>query len=269
MANDDDYSDLQQPGPGYADAQDPPSEYANKGSKAPAKPKTPAGKAPGPNGEVTILARYVWNPPISEKEEVQYLLDHKWYPWWADFVEITGLTNPPTPPGDFIAFMVMVAEYRPKSIKRLNFWTHANKTTIGMMGDVIPGNVMFTNWTDDTTIAGFAQQGMTFTSGQTTVTLDDVLARFADDAIFVLYGCDIASDPTSLLTALRDLLQVSVIGFKTENVYCPPSQTVGSSTFNRKGEKIGVMKSGFSCDKDSTRDWRSLISDPNAVKVAK
>ena len=57
MTNDDDYGDLQQPGPAYADAQNPPSEYANKGSKTPAKPKAPAGKAPGPTGEVTILAR--------------------------------------------------------------------------------------------------------------------------------------------------------------------------------------------------------------------
>jgi hypothetical protein len=79
----------------------------------------------------------------------------------------------------------------------------------------------------------------------------------------------VATDPTTLLAALKDLLQVTVIGFKDKNVYCPPAQTIGSTTFNRKGEKIGVFKKGFQCASEPTRDWRSLINDPNAVKVAK
>jgi hypothetical protein len=39
----------------------------------------------------------------------------------------------------------------------------------------------------------------------------------------------------------------------------------------RKGEKIGVRKSGttFDCKTDSTTDWRGLINDPNAVRVSK
>ena len=267
MANGDDYGGLQQPEPGYPDAQNPPSEYADKDRKTPAKPKV-AGKAPGANGEVTILARYVWDPAITDKEETQHLLDHKWHPWWADYVEITGIKNPPTPPGDFVALMVTIAEYQPKSIKRLNFWTHADRTSIGIRGHLIPGDVIFDDWVDDMKIASFVQPGMTFTSGKTTVTLDDVRGRFADDAIFVLYGCDIARDPTALLTPLKDLLQVTVIGFKTENVYCPPSQTAGTA-FNRTGEKIGIKKPKFSCDTDATRDWRSLINDANAVKIPK
>ncbi len=128
---DDDYGGLQQPDSEYTDAQNPPSAYANKNAKTAAKPKPPAGKSPGPNGEVTILASYVWNPAITEKEEVQYLLDGKWHPWYADFVEITGV-KAATTPGDFVAFMVQIAEYQPKSIKRLNFWTHSNKNVIGM-----------------------------------------------------------------------------------------------------------------------------------------
>jgi hypothetical protein len=266
----DDYSALQNPDSEYADAQSPASPYAKKNAKAPSKPKPPAGKSPGPNGEVTILARYLWNPPISEKTEVEYLLagGGKWHPSYADYVEITGVTTP-SAPGDFIALMGMIAEYKPKSIKRLNFWTHSNRTVIGIIGDVVPGNVRFTNSIDDVQIAKYAATGMTFNVGKQTFTLDDVRGRFAEDAIFVLYGCDIAFDPTGLLTALKDLLQVSVIGFKDRQAYCPPSQTMGSTTFNRKGEKVGIWKSGFQCSTDSTRDWRSLINDPNAVKVTK
>jgi hypothetical protein len=266
---DDDYTALQNPESEYADAQSPASPYANKNSKKQPPPKAPAGKAPGPNGEVTILARYLWNPKIVEKTEVEFFLagGGKWHPSYDDYVAITGLTTP-NAPGNFIALMGMIAEYKPKSIKRLNFWTHSNRTLIGIIGDVVPGNVVFTSSIDDVQIANYAASGLSFTVGKQAFTLDDVRARFAEDAIFVLYGCDIAFDPTSLLTALKDLLQVTVIGFKTENVYCPPDQTIGSTTFKRKGEKVGVRKSGFTCA-DATPDWRSLINDPNAVKVAK
>src|SRR3954447_22213516 len=257
MPNDDDYGALQNPA----------SPYDKKDSKTPpAKP--PALKSPDKNGEVTILAYYDWDPPITGEQEVQYLFDHKWYPSYPDYVEITGITVKNTP-GDFIALMGMIAEYKLKSIKRLNFWTHSNRTVIGIGGHVVPGNVIFTNSIDDVTISNYAASGMSFTVGNQTFTLDDVRGRFADDAIFVLYGCDIAFDPSGLLSAIKDLLQVSVIGFKTENVYCPPPQGTDSKTFNRKGEKIGVMKSGFSCASDSTRDWRSLINDPNAVRISK
>jgi hypothetical protein len=251
----------------YGALQNPVSPYDKKDSKTPPA-KAPAGKTPGANGEVTILAYYDWDPPITEEQEVKYLLDGKWHPSYADYVEITGITVKNTP-GDFIALMGMIAEYKPKSIKRLNFWTHSNRTVIGIGGHVVPGNVIFTNAIDDVTISNYAASASSFTVGKRTFTLDDVRNSFADDAIFVLYGCDIAFDPTGLLTAIKDLLQVSVIGFNNENVYCPPTQTIGSKTFNRKGEKVGVKKKGFTCAADSTRDWRSLINDPNAVRISK
>jgi hypothetical protein len=264
-----DYAAQQQPGSGYAAAQNPAPLYAKQGGKAaPAKAKAPSGKSPGKGGEVTILGRYLWQPPISGEEEVQYFLDHKWHPSFEDYVAITGV-RPKTSPGNFIHLMGMIAGYKPKSIKRLNFWTHSNKTEMGIMGDVVRGNVHFTEWIDEFKISKYAAEGLSFDVGKQHFTLDDVRDKFADDAIFVLYGCEIAADPTGLLTSIKDLLQVSVIGFRTEQMYCPPTQQPGSKTFNRKGEKVGVRKSGFSCEKDSTSNWRSLINDPNAVKVNK
>jgi hypothetical protein len=230
MANDG-YSDLQHPDSEYTDVQDPLSPYDQKNSNVAGKQPAPTLKTPV-NGEVTILASFVWSPPISATTETDYFLNHKWHPSFADYVEITGLT-PTSAPADFIALMGAITEFKPRSIKRLNFFTH-----------------------------------LSFSVGSQTFSLDDVRGRFTDDAIFVLYGCDIAFDPTTLLTALKDLLKVSVVGFKDKNAYCPPAQTAGTP-FNRTGEKIGVLKSGFSCASDSTRDWRSLINDPNAVKVAK
>jgi hypothetical protein len=267
MANEG-YGDLQNPDSEYTDVQNPASPYGKKDTNVPAKPAAPAAKTPAANGEVTILAIYGWQPPITEQTEVEFLLNGKWHPWYADYVEITGVKMR-TGPGDFIALLGMITEYKPKSIKRLNFFTHANKTVIGIAGYVEPGNVVFTSYVDDTQIAGYASSGLSFTYNKQNFNLDDVRARFSDDAIFVLYGCDVATDPTTLLAALKDLLKVTVIGFKDKNVYCPPRQTIGSATFNRKGEKIGIFKKGFQCSSDSTRDWRSLINDPNAVKVAK
>ena len=75
-------------------------------------------------------------------------------------------------------------------------------------------DVTFTAWVDETQIANYASSGLSFTYKKQNFSLDDVRARFADGAIFVLYGCDAAFDPTTLLTALKDLLNVSVVGFK-------------------------------------------------------
>jgi hypothetical protein len=266
-----DYSELQNPDPEYADVQNPQSQYANKNANTP-QTKQPTLKSPGPNGEVTIPAVYAWDPPITEQAEVDLFLNpgpaHKWQVTTADFTAITGVTLNPGP-GDFIALMGIIAGFQNKSIKRLNFLTHSNKNVIGIAGTAKPDDIYFTTQVSDTDIASYATNGMSFTVGQAAFTLDDVRARFADDAIFVLYGCDTAFDPTTLLTALKNLLQVTVIGFKDKTVFCPPPQTPGSTTFARQGEKMGIMKSGFTCGTDSTTNWRSLITNPNAVKVAK
>jgi len=266
MAEDDDYSTLQNPDSQYTDVKDPASPYDAKGQK-PAKPPAPKLKTPT-SGEVTILARFLWEPAIDGTTEIALLLGGKWHPGYEDYVEITGVTMK-TSPGDFIALLGATVEYKPRSIKRLNFFTHANKTLIGIEGFMDPTNVFFRSSVDASEIAGHAASGLSFTVGKQNFSLDDVRGRFTEDAIFVLYGCDIAFDPTSLLTAWKDLFQVTTIGFKNKTVFCPPAQAIGGKDFKRKGEKIGVMNSGFKCDTDSTRDWRSLINDPNAVKVPK
>jgi hypothetical protein len=263
----DDYSDLQKPDSQYAGPQNPGTLYAAKGAKAPAKTTGPKFKIPK-KGEVTILTTYDWKPKIDDKTEIDYLLDHKWHPWYADYVEITKVKMASTP-GDLLSLLGMICEYKPKSIKRLNFFTHANKKLIGIVGYLDSTGVTFTSYTDEKEINDHVANGLTFTYNGQSYSLDDVRERFADKAIFILYGCDVAFDPTTLLTALKDLFQVTVIGFRDKTVFCPPAQTRGASSFNRKGEKMGVMKKDFSCKKDSKTDWRSLITDPNAVTIPK
>jgi hypothetical protein len=264
-----DYSNYQNPDSDYSKEQNPASPYS-KGAKPPAQPAQPAQpklKTPA-NGEVTILTSYPWNPAIDGKTEIDYLLNGKWHPGYPDYSEITGVQMTSTP-GDFVAFMGMITEYQKGSIKRLNFFTHANKKMIGISGHIDETDVYFDTSVNETEIVNYASNGMSFKYGGQDFTLDEVRARFASDAIFVLYGCDAAFDPTTLLTALKDLLQVSVVGFKDKTIYCPPSQIIGGTDFKRKGEKIGIYKTNFKCGTDSTTDWRSLINDPNAVTVKK
>lgn len=261
-----DYTNYQNPNSDYTQDQNPASPYS-AGAKAPAKPAAPKLKDPA-NGEVTILTTYDWKPEIDGKTEIDYLLNGKWHPGYVDYSEITGVQMKNTP-GDFIAFLGMITEYKPGSIKRLNFFTHANKKVIGITGYLDATDVYFTKWVDETEITNYASSGISFKYNGQDFTLDDVKGRFSSDAILVLYGCDIAYDPTTLLTALKDLLNVTVIGFKDKMVFCPPSQTIGGTVFNRKGEKVGIYKKNFKCDTDSTADWRSLINDANAVKVSK
>jgi len=263
----DDYSDLQSPDSAYSGPQSPGSLYAGKTSKAPAKAAPPRYKTPK-KGEVTILTSFVWKPAITEATEVQYLLNHQWHPWYADYVEITKV-NATSVPGDFVSLLTMIVAYKPKSIKRLNFFTHANKKLIGITGTLDSSGVYFTTYIDEKELNEIVKKGVSFAVNSVNYTLDDVRKRFTDDGMFVLYGCDVAFDPTTLLTALKDVFQAKVVGFKDKMVFCPPSQTAGATTFNRKGEKTGIMKTGFACKKDSTLNWRSLISDPNAVTIPK
>jgi hypothetical protein len=263
----DNYGDLQDPPGGYGGDQEPDSPYAAKGGTPAAPPSKPTLKTPK-DGEVTILASFVWDPPIDGATEIQYLLSGKWHPGFVDYEEITGVTTTEAP-GSLVALFGAITEYKPNSIKRLNFWTHANKTYVGIEGYMTSADVFFRSSVDETAIAGYASTGLSFTYKKQNFTLDDVRNRFADSAIFVLYGCDIAFDPTGLLTAWKDLFQVTTIGFKNKMVFCPPSQKTDGTVFDRKGEKVAILKPSFSCGTDSTRDWRSLISDPQAVKVAK
>jgi hypothetical protein len=276
MEDTNDYNDYQNPEPAYGDhntdavpVDKKPEVSGDRKPTTPAKPAAPPAKAAGKvpaNGEVTILGYFYWKPSIDGKTEIDYLINGKWHPGFEDFKEIAG-TSPTAAPGDFIALLGMLMDYAPGSISRLNFFTHADSDNIGITGYMTATDVLFTSWVSDTDINNTTVSSNSYTYINTSFTLDDVRKRFAKDAIFVLYGCKAGFDPTTLLTSLKDLLQITVIGFKEKIVFCPPSQTVGGSVFVRKGEKMGVYKSGFDCAVDATKDWRSLITNSKAVKI--
>ncbi len=134
---------------------------------------------------------------------------------------------------------------------------------MGIAGENIPGDVVFTKHIDDTTINGFAANGISITYNNKTYTLAEIRKKFMNDAIFVLYACHLGAN-IPLLKALSDLLKVQVIGFKKKIIFCPPPQS--NPPFKRVGMEIGINKTG-NCAQDKVSDWRSLINDPFAIKV--
>lgn len=266
-APDNGYGPYQNPAADYTDSTQGAEGYAGGKGAGKAKPAKPASNKP-PNGELNILASYVWDPPITGAEELEYLNKNKWHPGYADYVEIVG-KSPVGSPADFTALLGIINQFDTGSIQRLNFFTHSNRNTVGILGTIVPGNVLFTTWVDDQVITDHSISNYTYTfaNQKTTFVLDDVRSRFADKAIFVLYGCDVGFNPTQLLTGFRDLFQATTIGFKDKMAFCPPTQT--GNSFDRSGEKVGIVQPGFSCANSSTRDWRSLINHASAVRVNK
>src|SRR5688572_32941301 len=199
-----DYNNLQTPDSPYDKNESSP--YADKfeaGAGKGVKKPVPKGKQPK-NGELTILANFSWKPAITDAQEIKYLLSGKWSPSFVDFQEITGSTDICS--GNFITLLGMIEECAPKSIKRLNFWTHSDKKNIGITGHIDPPDVYFDFAVSELELQQNAANNLTYTLNSKSFTLEDVRNRFAEGAIFVLYGCRAGYDPTTLLTALKDLL---------------------------------------------------------------
>ncbi len=156
--------------------------------------------------------------------------------------------------GDFVAVMGEIVKFAPGSVKRVNFFTHANGTTVGIAGRNIPGNVMFDTQVTKADLDNFATNGMSFKVGNQTFDLDDVRQRFTKDAVFVLYGCQ-AGLNKPLFDSLHALLGIKVIGFKKKIAFCPNPPQNGQ--FVRTG-----MLSGIGNCSSKTADWRSLANDP-------
>lgn len=223
-----------------------------------------AKQAPTPkNGEVNLAGYFVWRPALSSADEIAALAAGKWSPATVDFKAVVGDSNL-NGMGNFSAILGEIVKYAPHSVKRVNFWTHADADTVGIAGYNDLTGVYFENMISESELNGFAQNGISFTYDGKTFDLQDVRDRFAEGAVFVLYGCK-AGQNTSLLQALNKLLGVKVVGFKKKIAFCPPPAQGGE--FKRAGMKVGVHKSGFSCASDATADWRGLVGSPDAVSV--
>jgi hypothetical protein len=228
------------------------------GSGKPGPPATPAKVV-----EINLAGHFVWDPPITDVEELRLFNADNWHPATVDFLSVMG-TKTNTGMGNFIAILGEIVA-RPKgSVSRVNFMTHGNPAMLGIRGRNTSSDVFFDESVTDTEIDQLAQTNQSFTAPNVSgkFTLEAVRARFTKDAIFVLYGCNSGSSP-KLLSALHKLLGVKIIGFRNKIVFCPRPAKKGR--FVRDGMKIGVNKAGFKCPGDAADKFRDLISDPAAV----
>ncbi len=235
---------------------------------------SPMAKAKNPKAsEVTLFGYFVWDPEVTGQEEIDILLSEdplvNWSPSVLDFMAATGLSANYAM-GNFEALLATIADYKPDSIARLNFFTHGNSITLGIAGTIDSSNVFFNSSVDESRINFFAQEGLTILDDSRgkaqKITLEDVRKRFKEDAVFVLYSCNSGAS-YGLLEALSNLLQVTVIGFNEQILYCPPMQN--NPPFKRKGMKIGISKNPGGCsNNDKVQNWQSLIHDSSAIRVS-
>jgi len=216
-----------------------------------------------PSGQWDLAGFFVWDPVVSAAQEKAALAAGNWHPATLDFLAVMG-SSVLQGMGDFVAILGEIVKRPVGTVKRVNFMTHANNKMIGIRGRNDVSNVWFDVAVTDQDITNLTAPGLSFTAGTTKFTLQDVRDRFAEGAVFVVYGCH-AGLNISVLQALNKLLGIKIVSFKKEIVFCPPGQ--GGPDFNRKGMKIGINKSGFACPADSTTDWLGLINHPDAVSV--
>jgi len=256
------------------------------------KPKV---SAPDSEKELTILGGFRWSLnleteyDIDSREELLLLKWGKWSPSVIDFREITGIKKTPSPRG-LMSFLGMILDRKPGSIKRLNFWTHSSEDILGISGFMLTANPLnnqnyihkgcalgAVTWDVSWNISDVLAEKTTAISGSNIKDLmsdykdfkfpgikqglAEVRARFASDAVLVVYGCNAGAGNGDLLQSLSNLLKVRVIGFMNKIAYCPPRQT--TSEFIRKGMKVAIGD----CSNNPTTDWRSLIDVSSEIKT--
>ncbi len=223
-------------------------------------------------GEVTLFGHFVWDPELTDQEEIEILLSEDptvhWSPSVLDFMEATDL-SPKYSIGGFEALLAEIAKHKPDSISRLNFFTHGNSVLLGMSGTIDSSNVYFDSYIDEVKLDFYAQDGLSILyekKGKAKeATIADIRQRFKENAVFVVYSCNSAVE-TGLLKSLSQLLNVTIIGFNNQILYCPPVQD--KPPFKRKNTRIGISKNDGGCSKNAkVKDWRSLINDESAVRV--
>jgi len=213
------------------------------GGSSPSKAKGKKGQELNLVGSFPQPSSWKWNPA----KEKQLVVDKKWYPHTLDFKAVAGSGSKEiASAGDFLLKIIQAKS----SISRLNFFSHGVWGIIAMEGSIPQGGGSVSlgtaateggweaiigtgaivrpygdKWGDFGEHSGTAKVPV----GTTAFTLDEVRAKFTDDATIWLYLCYGASDP-DLFQGIANTFQVTVKGFTSKIVYHVP----GNFPKNRK-----------------------------------
>ena len=228
------------------------TEARNIAQSPRAQQEGPTTSSQGPDGpkrvgqlELNLVAAFPKPASWTATKERSQIVAHKWFPHTLDFRAIAGNRSTEISSAwDFLLKIVQTASI----IRRLNFFSHANRDIIAMAGTVLAdgSNVLLGTdgrsetfdpnrvWTLDAftvkqgaIVNPYALVWSTFGEnsavnvpvGNRTFNLEQVRGRFATDAVIWLYLCHGAADP-DLFQRIANTFQVTVKGFSEELVYC-------------------------------------------------
>jgi hypothetical protein len=222
--------------------------------------------------EMNLAGKFDWVPQLTDDEiRAEFAAGH-WSPGTDDFIAVPGGTVGVVP--TFGNMLGAIFTQPNGSISRLNLFTHANKDLIGFNGRIekrtlgaadvfMDTNSQGDNLTamDPTSMQNLNQPGVFFEigtgAGKKKVTVAEIRARFAENAMIVLYACH-TGQLASFIKSVATFFNVKVIGFTVDVAYFPPGQTVPGK-FVRTGMKLGLRGGA------AVADFRTLINDAKAV----
>ncbi|HYY30999.1 MAG TPA: hypothetical protein VE860_23880 [Chthoniobacterales bacterium] len=229
-----------------------------------------------PTRELNIVGgAFNWDPAITDAQELAKLASNLWSPGTKDFVAVVNGVNANAITADsFGEFLGAIVTSPPGSIRRINLLTHANPDIIAFSGKMIStatiapdvqmdvnagGNTLVS--LDTVSIRSIGAPGVFFQlpNNPTKFTITDIRGRFASDALIVLLACH-SGLLSTFLQDIANFFQVTVVGFTSVIAFCPPPQP-NPNRFNRTNMRVGIG----SCS-NKVADFRTLSTDPNAVK---
>jgi len=270
---------LAEGGPGNFASPDPIGLFEPSKGRAP----NPKSAPPSQGMELNLVGNYPIPTAWSNNPAKEAALAAKstWFPSTEDFKAVAGGNVVVADTWEFLLQVFKAA----KTIQRLNFFSHGKTGVISCEGTILPdgSNVNFSSKPDaewgqifgnpnaiampySTDSGGNERWGTVGEKSSaklklngTTLSLDDVRAKFTSDAVIWLYVCHAASDPM-LAQQIANAFQVTVKGFNRAIVYCVQP----GFPANRKHKLVvqTTAKPEDSCPK-AVDNFHKLDNDPN------
>jgi len=194
---------------------------------------------------INIIGVFEWEPRLTVRDEIALIQagsaqrSDLWMPGTRDFDAVASVDRKdkvfecPTF-GHFVATILLQG---PKSITRMNVFTHGNPGLIAFGGKITQGSLaadvtMNVNGgpiraagmisLDKHVLTLMEEPGRTFTvpGNPKSFTVADIRSRFTSNAFIYFYVCKSGSD-RALLQHFANVFRIWALGFKSRVAYCP------------------------------------------------
>jgi hypothetical protein len=257
---------------------------------APSAPKAAPSGTPqasqASQGELNLVGSFPRPSTWNDAKELKQIQAGKWFPSTPDFLAVAGSGSIEVKSvWDFLLKIVKAKS----TITRLNFFSHGTTGLVAFEGEVLDdgSNVLLAKtgtdgkWTQiisskpGAIVDPYAKNGPddlwgTFgedsskkvTVGGTSLSLDDVRAKFGSGAVIWLYLCHGAADP-NLFQEIANTFQVTVKGFKDEIEYHAPKDFPKS-----RKHTLTIKTASGSSPATPVADFHSLDSETANIRTA-